>query len=127
MQAYYYSKKNPANKPHAPIEIIRKLLTIPLMRGTHIAYLNDQIRVHKKPIEKARSFIIDGRTIHMLKNIEKVIKENPNKKILVLSGDTHARGFEAYLKQKNRTLYHFKKKVYNILFASAAVGKVRPF
>ncbi len=42
------------------------------------------------------SYVIDARTVFMYKHIKEISSKNPGKKLLVVSGDLHARGFEYY-------------------------------
>ncbi len=65
-------------------------------------------------LEDDHSFIIDWRTIFMHSAILKIKKENPDKKILVITGDIHARMFEYYfnnseIAEEKRLLY---EKIY---------------
>lgn len=64
------------------------------------------------------SFLADGRTIGMLENIENIIQSFPNKKILVITGANHARGFTYY--SKNPENYHHKKKFFNFIYKIAS-------
>ena len=62
------------------------------------------------------SYLFDARTIIMLDRIEKIAKKNPNKKIAVITGDEHAKGFNFYLKKENEELRRRKSALYSIVY-----------
>jgi hypothetical protein len=61
-------------------------------------------------------FHIDGRTIFMLLSILKIIKENPGKKIVVVTGNAHAEMFEVYSNDENLLEFKLKSFLYNIIY-----------
>jgi hypothetical protein len=58
----------------------------------------------------------DGRTIFMLLRILKTIKDNPGKKILVVTGDAHAEMFEVYSKNETEREFKIKSFLYEIAY-----------
>ncbi|MBP9779029.1 hypothetical protein KBD33_00230 [Candidatus Gracilibacteria bacterium] len=73
-------------------------------------------------LEDDHSFIIDGRTIFMHSAILKIKKENPDKKILVITGDIHARMFEYYF--NNSEIAEEKRLLYEkIYFGHIHIGQ----
>lgn len=60
------------------------------------------------------SYILDGRSALMLKNISILLQENPDKKILAITGNEHAKRFLRYAKdeKKWRKMCDFYQNVY---------------
>ncbi len=61
------------------------------------------------------SFTGDGRTVFMVLDTLKVMKENPNKKIVVVTGDVHATGINYYLNEAEGQL-KLKEIIYNMVY-----------
>jgi hypothetical protein len=61
------------------------------------------------------SLMGDGRTIFMVLDIMKVMKENPETKIVVITGDAHATGINYYL-YESEGQRKFKAIIYNIVY-----------
>lgn len=61
------------------------------------------------------SHILDGRTVFMALDIEKIKEQNPGKKLVVITGDFHAILIHEYLHNKKFQLL-IKKYVYNAIY-----------
>ena len=57
------------------------------------------------------SFIIDGRTVLMLQRTLEIAAANPGKRVLLLSGNGHAEGFDFYL--RNPGYFQVKQALYS--------------
>ncbi len=73
--------------------------------------------------KKDFSFVGDGRTVFMKKYIGEVIKNNPGKTVVSITGSQHARGIQYY--QKNPELADTKYKVYKVLYGALS-SDIRP-
>ncbi len=110
-----------------PNEVLRKLLVVPAYKFSFFALFADVIRlnvkVNKLEVEQLTSFVTDGRTVRMLASALDIAQnpENKGKKIAIITGDTHAQGFEAYL--KNQKLFNTKRKIYDVIYAGALFHK----
>lgn len=101
-------------------EFIRKLCVVPAVLSTE-PLMDTEKHLFKEgvPIHWFLGFLMDGRTVTMLRNALDVAEKNPHKKILILTGDGHAQGFEAYFERP--ALFAFKTALYNILYGAALV------
>ena len=111
-------KRNEQNSLVNPIEIARKLLAFPINRGSYASLFADVFRIGLgTPTHKMKSFIVDGRTVGMLRNALEIAQKDPTKKACALIGDTHAKGFLAYADHPD--LYALKRAFYNICYLGA--------
>lgn len=63
------------------------------------------------------SFVVDARTILMLDHMTHIAEKHPGKKLLVISGDMHARGYNYYRSSAAaHTLYESKKAIYEGIY-----------
>lgn len=60
------------------------------------------------------SYVVDGRTVKMLRHLREIIPEYPGKKILVMTGNTHALGIEYYNQHQDE--FATKKAVYGVTY-----------
>jgi hypothetical protein len=69
------------------------------------------------------SHLIDGRTVLMLGEVHKYLKDNPDESALVITGDMHALGFAHYLKSdENYADYKHKLARYEEIYKPAFNG-----
>ena len=72
------------------------------------------------------SYTLDGRTVIMLKEVEKWLRANPNRKLLVITGDLHAAGFSFYTSSPERfDLFNQRARVYETIYRSWLGGSAR--
>ena len=63
------------------------------------------------------SYTLDGRTVLMLGEIEKFIKDNRGVSAVCITGDLHARGFSAYMSTpESREVFRRKCSVYSRVY-----------
>lgn len=60
------------------------------------------------------SYIVDGRTVKMLKHVREIIPQYRGKNILIITGNTHAMGFEYYA--KHRKEFARKRAIYDATY-----------
>lgn len=77
------------------------------------------------------SYIVDGRTVIMLSEIERFLEKNQGVSAMCISGNAHATGFSMYMSSpENRALYSRKlasyERVYKTVFGGNARVEVDP-
>ncbi len=68
------------------------------------------------PLRFDISYTGDARTVFMLANLKRLAKSNPDKKIVVITGEAHARGFDFYLQHPHLFEYKAKLLLYNLVY-----------
>lgn len=72
------------------------------------------------------SYIVDGRTVIMLSEIEKFLEKNQGVSAMCISGDAHATGISVYMSSpENRALYRRKLATYERVYKSLFGGNAR--
>lgn len=66
------------------------------------------------------SYVIDARTVIMLENIFTLIKQYKGKRILSITGNTHAQGFEHYM--ENQDDFDMRKYIYSHTYGLFSSG-----
>jgi hypothetical protein len=67
---------------------------------------------------------MDGRTVLMLKDIERCVTEFSNLRVLAITGDLHARGFAYYASSPERyEVYQQRAEWYETLYRSWLGGR----
>jgi hypothetical protein len=87
----------------------------PIFIDSILSELGRELGINKD-LEMPLSFshVIDGRNIFMTLAIMKVRKENPNARIVCVTGDVHAIAIDKYLKKENER--EFKGLIYSLLY-----------